>query len=140
VRHQLLQDEDLFHLWFDKWKTSRYAYTAAQCVRDALHSAARAPREWFTFYALIEEDSEECKGVILTIEDGRSCSAVNIASERSSGFGYGSFLFVEVIKYLCSMSYTSIDGGVSGRYGVYKDKIFLDVIPVDSSGSVPFIG
>lgn len=138
LRHRLSQREELFRSWFDSLKDPRYAYTSSQCVKDALQNIAGAPREWFTFYGLIEEDSGACKAVALTVDDGRSVSGVNMASERSTA-SYGTFFLVEMIKDLCAGGYSSFDCGVSGRYGTYKEKIYLDVIPVDSSGLPPFI-
>lgn len=138
ARYKLFDNEHLFHKWYDNLKAPKYNHTAVQCISDALKSSARAPRDWFIFYALIEDGSDVCKCISLMIEDGRSCSGINIASERSN-LSYGTFLLVEVIKDLCTRGYGSFDCGVSGRYGTYKEKIYLDVLPVDSSGNLPFV-
>ena len=137
-RYNLFENNDLFNDWYDQLKDTKYNHSAAKCVTDAVNNSSRAPRDWFIFYALIEDDSEKCKCVSLMIDDGRSCSGINIASERSN-LSYGTFFLVEVVRHLCSRGYNSFDCGVSARYGTYKDKIYLDVLSVDSSGTLPFV-
>lgn len=135
----LIENSDLFVNWYDLLKDAKYHHSGAKCFADAIKNNFRAPRDWFKFYALIEEGSEACKCVSLVIEDGRSCSGINIASERRNSGGYGVLLDVEVVRTLCERRYYSYDSGISRRYGNSKDVIFLDVLPVDSSGQMPFL-
>jgi hypothetical protein len=137
-RYKLFEQEELFKTWYSQLKDHRYNHSGEECVAGLIRDNMRAPRNWFTFFALVEEDGA-CKSVAVMVDDGRSCSMINTASERRGGFGYGNFLLVEVIKHLCQKNYCSFDTGVSARYGNYKEKIFLDVLPVDCSGSLPFL-
>ncbi len=65
----------------------------------------------------------------LFVDDGRSISAVNIASEIEKA-GWGVRVFVELVRHYAERGYDSLDGGVSGSYGGYKKKIFLDTMHV----------
>ena len=71
------------------------------------------------------------------IEDGRSCSGINLASVKDK-HSYGKLLAVEVIKSLCERGYFSFDCGISESYGGYKVDIFLDVVSADNSGEIYF--
>ena len=73
--------------------------------------------------------SNNVTAVALIIDDNKSLSLYNIASERST-LSYGVFLCTKLIKYCCINNYYSFDAGVSGIYGSYKDKIFLDSFEV----------
>jgi len=138
-RYNLFEHEELFKSWYSQLKDPWYNHSGEECIAGLLRDNARVPRNWFIFFALVEEESGEYKSVAVMADDGRSCSVINIASERRGGFGYGNFLHVEVIKHLCHENYYSFDAGVSAHYGDYKQKIFLDVLPVDFSGSLPFL-
>jgi hypothetical protein len=71
----------------------------------------------------------DVKGIALIIDDHKSLSLYNIASERST-LSYGVFLCTKLIQYCCINNYYSFDAGISGIYGTYKDKIFLDSFEV----------
>jgi hypothetical protein len=138
-RYSLVDHEERFTTWYSALKDPRYHHSGADCVRETIENNRHAPQHWFVFYALVEEGSEACKSVALMIDDSRSCSMINTASERRAGFSYGTYLLVEVIKDLCGRGYFSFDCGVSATYGQYKNKIFLDTLPVDSSGNMPWV-
>jgi hypothetical protein len=79
----------------------------------------------------------DVKAVALIIDDGKSLSLYNIASERST-LSYGVFLCTKLIQYCCINKYYSFDAGISGIYGTYKDKIFLDSFEVFSKKASMF--
>ncbi|MBU2590514.1 MAG: hypothetical protein ABIJ24_02400 [Nitrospinota bacterium] len=81
------------------------------------------PEEWIKC-AYLERDGDIVAAAIL-VDDGRSMSLQNVAAAKSN-LGFGIFLVTEIIKYLSENNYTSFDAGVSGLYGVYKSKLFLD--------------
>jgi|ERR1019366_351801 hypothetical protein len=70
-------------------------------------------------------DNEKVVAIAMLVDDSKSMSLINIAARRSSK-SYGVILCTEIVKYCCENNYSSFDAGVSGMYGVYKDKIFLD--------------
>jgi hypothetical protein len=138
-RFDIAGNEGLFVRWYDELKDKKYHHSGAKCLSDAFQHSFRAPREWFKFYLLFEEESDSCKAVLLAIEDDQSSSGINIASLRKNGGGYGVFLDVEVIRSLCERNYQFYDSGISGYYGNSKDMIFLDRLPTDSSGDLVFL-
>jgi len=143
-RFALFQEQNRFIQWYDNLKDPKYQHSGTKCVADAIKDNVRVPREWFIFYALIEDRTEVCKCVALMIEDERSCSKINIATERRNcaginNGGYGVLLDVEVIKTLCERGYYSCDSGVSGRYGSSKDVIFLDTLLTNNSARMSFL-
>lgn len=137
-RYSLEANEELFVRWYDALKDPKYAHSGEACLAGARGQAQRAPAAWFAFYALREAASGDCKCVTLVIEDGRSCSGINIAAARRNNGGYGVLLAVEMIKSLSDRGYVSFDSGVSQRYGTYKDVIFLDVLATDCTGQPAF--
>jgi hypothetical protein len=137
-RYSLFENMCMFIDIYDRLKDSRYRHSGEQCVKEALQNNVKVPESWFVFYVLVGDVSEIPRGIALMIEDDRSCSALNIAAERAT-VSYGTYFLVEVIRCLCANGLSSFDGGVSGNYGTYKRKIYLDVLPVDSSGRPPFL-
>ena len=67
----------------------------------------------------------EIVAVAILVDDGKSLNLENIAAKRDS-LSFGVFLCTELVKYCCEKNYYSFDAGVSGLYGNYKEKIFLD--------------
>jgi len=63
--------------------------------------------------------------IAILVDDGKSLNLENIAAKRDS-LGFGIFLCTELVKCCCEKNYYSFDAGVSGLYGNYKEKIFLD--------------
>lgn len=63
--------------------------------------------------------------IAILVDDGKSLNLENIAAKRDA-LSFGVFLCTELVKYCCENNYFSFDAGVSGLYGSYKQKIFLD--------------
>lgn len=139
VRIPLKGNEARFTRWYDALKIPKYGHSGEACLAEAHAQATRAPMDWFAFYALLELGSGECKCVTLVIEDGASCSGINIATARRNNGGYGVLLGVEMVRALSERKFVSFDSGVSQRYGPNKDVIFLDVLPTDCSGEPAFV-
>ena len=74
--------------------------------------------------AYLNHDNE-IVAVAILVDDGKSLNLENIAAKRDS-LGFGVFLCTELVKHCCEKNYYSFDAGVSGLYGTYKEKIFLD--------------
>lgn len=136
-QYRLVGHEQLFTASYDHLKAPKYRHTGAQCLAGALASNPVTPKEWLIIYLLRENTTDVVMGVALAVDDGRSCSLINIASVLDSA-GYGLYMHVAIIQDLCQRAYGSLDGGVSAAYGHYKDKIFLDALPIDNSGVVDF--
>ena len=88
----------------------------------------KIPEKWIKTVAL--NCNNNVKAIALIIDDGHSVSLENIASERSS-LSYGVFLCTQIIDFYSQLNYYSFDAGISKRYGVYKDKIFLDSFKIN---------
>ena len=69
--------------------------------------------------------NNETVAVAILVDDGKSLNLENIAAKRDS-LGFGVFLCTELVKLCCEKNYYSFDAGVSGVYGNYKEKVFLD--------------
>ena len=80
------------------------------------------PKKWLKMATLSHE--EEIVAIFLLIDDGKSISLFNLASKRNQ-LSFGLVLCTDIIKFYCKIGYYSFDAGVSGKYGTYKDKIFL---------------
>jgi hypothetical protein len=78
---------------------------------------------WLRTAWLTHDNSIVAIGII--VDDGKSLNLENIAAKRDS-LSFGVFLCTELVKYCCENNYRSFDAGVSGLYGSYKQKIFLD--------------
>lgn len=128
---------DFFCKYHDQWKLPKYgsSLSSKNVLEEYFKNHPRVPKDWLFIHALRENTSNAYKGVCLVIEDGRSCSAYSIASERK----HGRFLFVESIKECCNLGYSTFDTGVTGAYGGYKSPIFLDRIETDDTGIPSFL-
>jgi hypothetical protein len=69
------------------------------------------------------------EAVAIAVDDGKSLTLENIAARRSS-LGFGIILCTELVRYCCEKNYHSFNAAVSGVYGGYKHKIFLDSMDV----------
>ena len=121
-RVPLRGNAELFCRYYDQWKLSKYGRTGEDIMTQFFHKHDRVPEDWLYVHALREERGGSIKGVCFMIEDGRSCSVFNLASERA----HGRFMLVESIKQCCDLRYSTYDCGVTRMYGDYKSVIFLD--------------
>jgi len=79
--------------------------------------------EWFRLAYL--HHNSEIVAIAILVDDKKSINLENIAAKRDS-LSFGIFLCTELVRYCCENGYYSFDAGVSGLYGNYKGKIFLD--------------
>jgi len=128
-RFPLRGHEAQFAKLYDRVKDPRYAHSGEACWMGARAHNPGAPLEWFQVSALIDDETGACRAVQLGIQDHRSCSGINAGAERKSGVGYGIFADVELVRHLSGSGVSSFDCGVSGDYGGYKRKVFLDALP-----------
>jgi len=133
-RRLLLANRELFIEQFSRWKAKRFNFDGTECVRFYLSVNPQVPLEWFHFYFLTNTETGAGRGVMLTIEDGRSAAMLNLANEP----GYGLFMIVEALRLMAELKYSSFNAGVSGIYH-YKTALFLDTIKTDATG-LPLIG
>jgi hypothetical protein len=127
-RLPLSGNEAHFAAWYDQLKNVKYNHTGEACWTRAVADNPGVPREWFTIYALFDNATKACKAVQLAISDRKSQSGINIAAQRGSGIGYGIFLDVEITRELCANGCAFVDCGISGEYGGYKRKVYLDAL------------
>ena len=133
-RLPLMANMDMFIEQFSAWKPAGFAFNGAECVRFYFKANPDVPRDWFYVYRLVDPVRNTGLGVMLTIEDGRSAAMLNLASQR----GYGLIMIVEAFRLMGLLNYSSINAGISGIYGHYKSKLFLDMMPTDATGLPPF--
>jgi len=79
------------------------------------------PEKWYRLATLNND------GICWLADDGISASLLNLASAIDSR-GIGKIMLVELVRYLCEHGYKYFDAGISGDYGGYKKRIFLDSI------------
>lgn len=132
-RLPLMANMDMFIEQFSALKPAGFAFNGEACVRFYFKANPDVPRDWFYVYRLIDPVRNEGLGVMLTIEDGRSAAMLNLASQR----GYGLITIVEAFRLMEHLNYSSINAGVSGIYGHYKSKLFMDMMRTDASGLPP---
>jgi hypothetical protein len=132
-RLSLLANRELFIEQFSRWKAERFHFDGTECVRFYLSVNPHVPLEWFHFYLLTNPETGAGRGVVLTIEDGRSATMLNLANET----GYGLLMIVEALRLMADLKYSSINAGVSGTYGHFKNVLFLDTIKTDATGLPP---
>ena len=119
-------DESFFIYHYNKIKRNDYL-DASSIVANLKRSYPDLPQSWIKL-AYLKKDSN-ILAIALLVDDGKSISLENIAAERSS-LSYGVYVCTEIIKYCSDNKYYSFDAGVSGIYGVYKSKIFIDSFEV----------
>jgi len=85
----------------------------------------RFPIEWLRVVRILNEG--RLVAIYLIADDGRSYSDLNSASIIDSS-GWCIYGLVKIIEYLCGHGYRFFDCGISGDYGGYKKKIFLDSV------------
>jgi hypothetical protein len=111
---------DFFTLTYNKLKKPNYL-DGGKII--SLLSTHNIPEIWLKTGVL--KDNDQTVAIALLIDDGRSVSLFNITGIESN-FSYGLILCTEIIDYCGKNNYFSFDSGVSGIYGSYKQKIFLD--------------
>ena len=121
-RHFLLGNEGSLCQIYERWKIAKYNQSGAMLLGSLRDNNPGLTGESVFYYTLTEERGGEVKGVCITVEDSQSASLVNLASAN----GYGVLMLVELVKTLCAKGVLFFDAGVTGVYGVYKAKIFLD--------------
>jgi hypothetical protein len=109
-----------------------YDFNEFACIYDKLKrpehkSAHKMKKEVKIDGALCRMAMYGTEGICWIVDDGRSASLINLASVIDNR-GVGIVMLVELVKYLCENGYKSFDAGVSGYYGGYKHKVFLDSI------------
>lgn len=83
------------------------------------------PPSWFKTISLVV--NHQVVGIGLVIDDGKSQSLVNLAS-RIDKYRFGLYMLTLWIRECCHRNYNTVDAGISGTYGVYKNQIFLDSV------------
>ena len=114
-------DKSYYFNHFNSLKQKHF-YNAETMYTTLINTNPGMPLEWIKTATLSHND--QIVAIFLIIDDGRSISLVNLASEKSQ-LSFGLILCTEIIKYCCEKNFYSFDTGVSGMYGIYKDKIFL---------------
>jgi hypothetical protein len=127
---------EFFCKYYNQWKLGKWGHTGEYVMDQFFSGHDNVPKEWLFIHSLRDTEGGACKGICFTIEDGRSCSMYNIASEPD----HGRFMLVELIKECCAMGYVTHDCGVTGVYGNYKSLIYLDRVETDYSGIPSFLG
>ena len=120
-RHENL-DRDFFIGSYNRLNNA--GHQSGEVVLDLLtRTDLLIPKEWIKTAYLVHNN--EVVAIALLVDDLKSVCMVNMAAKRSN-LSYGSLLITEIIKFCCDHNYYSADGGVSCKYGIYKDKLFLD--------------
>lgn len=96
---------------------------ASETLNVFYRSNVSTPRHWFKMITLSIGGS--IVGIGLIVDDGRSQSLVNLASVIDSN-RLGLYMLTLWIQDCCFSSKQSVDAGISGTYGIYKDQLFLD--------------
>lgn len=115
-------DMEFYKFHFNKLKQPSHL-SAEEIYKLTVEDLKALPLKWLKLGCLYHD--EKIKAMMLLIDDERSLNYANMASERSK-HGYGLWLCTELIKYCAENNYKSFDSGVSGLYGNFKDKIYLD--------------
>lgn len=134
-RLPLVGNEEILREHYTGWKLRKYNHTADDLIKDVTEFNRRIPRDWLFLYALRGNFENDCKGIFVTVEDGRSASLQNLADAG----GFGLFMLVEGIKMFCKMNYISFDCGVTKPIGNYKSAIFLDPIKTTNNTAALFL-
>ena len=113
-------DQEFFIKTYNKLK--KQDYLEGDKVISLLDSQS-IPNIWLKTGVL--KDNDDIVAIALLIDYGRPVSLFNIAGMRSN-LSYGLILCAEIIDYCGRNLYFSFDCGVSGLYGNYKHKLFLD--------------
>lgn len=114
-------DENYFIAHYNSLKKENYLDGTE--IIALLKRAGNIPADWLRMGVLY--DNDKLVSIAVLVDDGKSVSLFNLATQRSK-FSYGSLLCTEIIKHSSLRNYLSFDCGVSGTYGNYKSKIFLD--------------
>ena len=114
-------DESFFYKHYNNLK-QKHHYDAETIYNSLINTNPGLPEEWIRIATL--SHNNKIVAILMLIDDGKSLSLFNIASERNK-YSLGLVLCTDIVKYCCENGYYSFDAGVSGLYGTYKDKIFL---------------
>ena len=114
-------NELFFYKHYNALKQPQH-YDGEKIFESLIFNNPGLPKKWIKMATLSHE--EEIVAIFLLIDDGESISLFNLASKRSQ-LSFGLVLCTDIIKFYCKIGYYSFDAGVSGKYGTYKDKIFL---------------
>lgn len=128
-------DSNKFIERYDALRPSEFM-TGEEIISSLYANNQGIPENYFKMASL--SASDQIVAVALLVDDGQSLSLINITSARSK-WSYGVILCTEIIKIACSNHYISFDAGVSGNYGSYKQKIFLDSMDVCLPTPLSFI-
>lgn len=115
-------DMDFYTYHFDRLKQAGHM-TAEEIFKVTISDVKNLPLAWVKLGCLYHE--QELRAIMLLVDDKRAMCYANMATERSK-YGYGLWLCTEIVKYCCDNNYKSFDSGVSGLYGNFKEKIYLD--------------
>ena len=83
------------------------------------------PFSWIKTLTLYVNESPV--GIGLIIDDGKSQSLNNLASKIDAN-RFGLYMLSLWIRECCNLNYKTVDAGISGTYGIYKNQIFLDSV------------
>ncbi len=114
--------EEFFTQHYDKLRNPDYL-TGKEVVENFKRNNPDINLKWLSTAALYHDDS--VAAIAALVDDGKSLNLENIAAKRSST-GFGIYLCTEIVKYCCEKNHKSFDTGVTGIYGNYKQRIFLD--------------
>ena len=115
-------DEKFFVENYDRLKLPEHL-SGKEVIEKFKKNNPHVNNEWFRIATLNYNNS--IVAIAILIDDNKSMNLENIAAERSA-MSFGVFLCTEIVKYCCENNYYSFDAGVSGLYGNYKEKIFLN--------------
>ena len=125
-------DRDFFNDNYDKLRNKDFQ-TGATVVNYLTGGALPVPQKWLKMAYLVHED--EIVAIALLVDDSKSVCIFNSTAKRSK-VGYGPLIMAEIIKYCCDHNYYSVDSGVSGKYGDYKETFFMDSRHVVEGGDI----
>lgn len=123
---------------FDNLKQAGHM-SAAEIFKVTISDVENLPISWVKLGCLYHE--QNLKAIMLLVDDKRSMCYANMATERSK-HGYGLWLCTEIVKYCCDNHYKSFDSGISGLYGNFKEKIYLDsreVVKISSDSNMKYV-
>ncbi|MBS1688540.1 MAG: hypothetical protein JSS96_07440 [Bacteroidetes bacterium] len=115
-------DMNFYSYHFNRLKQAGHM-SAEEIFKVTISDVKNLPLIWVKLGCLYHE--QELRAIMLLVDDKRAMCYANMATERSK-YGYGLWLCTEIVKYCCDNNYKSFDSGISGLYGNFKEKIYLD--------------
>jgi len=107
---------------YDKLRRKEHT-NGKELVKAFWKTNKRFPLEWLKVARVIKDSNTVA--VFLIADDGISYSDLNSASILDKN-GYCVYGLVKMVEHLCKNGYRFFDCGISGSFGGYKHKIFLD--------------